>query len=174
MAMVTTELSQACDKMLKLSKELTNVMWLKLSIKLLDDNVAFDRASEEKLKNELAAGMKKSFRLNQLVDDIFAEMVDLRELLRAADGVIRFIIEDSCASLGPSLWGLVDSFHVGLNKSVDDSFRAASIHFRCHADTAIDDITLRFLDGAASDNGDGLTKGADVSDPPIDSDVIQL
>lgn len=54
-------------------------------------------------------------------------MADVKERLGARDAFFRYIVEHSCATLGPSLKSLVENFGTGLNKSVDEAFRAGSI-----------------------------------------------
>lgn len=70
--------------------------------------------------------------------------MNLRERLGARDGFNWFIIEDLCASLGPSLGGLDNNFCAGLNKLLDEAFRECSIGSQIHADTTIDRITPPF------------------------------
>lgn len=92
------------------------VTQLKSSIKSLGDNVVFYDASEEKLKNELAAAIKESTRLLQVAEDIHAELVDFRGKFCAKDGITWFIDEDSRASLGLSLRDLAEIFRAGLDE----------------------------------------------------------
>lgn len=67
---------------------------------------------------------------------------------------------------GTSLRALVTNFRGGLSRLLNEAFRAGSIRSQFYADTAIDGITLRFSEGAESDDGDGFTTGEDVVDPP--------
>lgn len=101
-------------------------------------------------------------------------MADLQERLKGRDAVIRSVVEDSCATLGPSLRSFVENFGAGLNNSVSEAFRAGFIGSQLHDGAAIDRITLRFSGGGASENGGGYTKGRDVFDPSVDSEVIEL
>lgn len=91
--------------------------------------------------------------------------------MSAREGVIPSISEDSCASLGPYLRGLVGNFCTGLNKSVDEAFRADFIGSQFHTNTAIDVITF-FFKGAVSEDGDGFTEGEDVVHSPAEPVVI--
>lgn len=52
-------------------------MQLKSSLKRLEDNGAFFEAYDAEARNNLAATMKDSTRLSQLVEEIGAEMVGL-------------------------------------------------------------------------------------------------
>lgn len=74
---------------------------------------------EEEMKTALAASIKVSTPLSKLVYNISAEVVDLRKRLGAKDGVTRSIVEDSSASLGPSLLSFVVNICGGLNNSVN-------------------------------------------------------
>lgn len=156
------------------SKKLTNVAPLKSSMKSLEDNVAFYEASAEELKPGLAAAIKDSSWRSQLVDDISVELVDLRERLSAKDGVIVSIVDNLCASLGPSLRGLLEIFCVGLDKSVIEAFRASSIGSQFNGDAVNDGITLCFSKGAASEDGEGSINSEDVIEPPADPKVIEF
>lgn len=53
---------------------------------------------------------------------------------------------------------------MGLNKSVNDAFRADFIGYQLLSDIAIDGITLRFFEGAALNDGNGSAKSEDVAD----------
>lgn len=94
--------------------------------------------------------------------------------MSARDGVSRSIVEDSSASLGPSLKDLVENLRAALNKSAEKAYCAGSIISHFHAVIAIDDITVRLSEGAASDDGDASTKDEDVVDPQADLEVIEL
>lgn len=69
-ATATAELRQARDTISTQSRELAKIAQLKMSIKSLQDNVAFYEASEESLKGELAAVTMESTRLGQLFDSV--------------------------------------------------------------------------------------------------------
>lgn len=69
---------------------------------------------------------------------------------------------------------MVENFHEGLNRSVDEAFRVSSIGSRFKVDTAIDGITLCVLEGATSDDGDSSTKGEEGTAFSADPDVIEL
>lgn len=101
-------------------------------------------------------------------------MVDLPEPFGTMDGVMWSTIEDWCESLGMFLRGLGENSRVGLNKSINEAFCAGSIGSPFHANTAIDGTTLHFLEGTASNDGDGSTKSKDVVDPPADRKAIEL
>lgn len=103
-----------------------------------------------------------------------AETVELRESLNAKDGIIRFIVEKSGALVGLSHRGLVQNFFASLNKSVNEFFDACSIRSQLHADASIDGITLRFLEVAALEDGDGSIKSEVVFQPPADLEVIEF
>lgn len=103
------------------------------------------QASDDELKNELPTAMKDSTRLSQLVDDVLAGAVDLRERLGAKDGIIQSIVKDWCASLGPSLKSSDGNFREGLNRSENEAFLTGSIASQFHHDTAVDAITVRFF-----------------------------
>lgn len=77
-------------------RSLTKFVQLKSIIKGLAENVAFYEASERELTNELAAALKDSTRLSQFFYVIRVEVVDLREDLRAKDGIIWSIPKDLC------------------------------------------------------------------------------
>lgn len=77
------------------------------SMKKLEDYVAFYEASEEMLKNKLAAAIKHNTGLSQLVDDVRAKVIKLQDRLVARNIVIRSIVECSCAFHGFSLRCLV-------------------------------------------------------------------
>lgn len=126
------------------------------------------------MKKELATAINDNTRHSQLNVDIRAEVVDLPRRLGARDGVIWYITKDSCVSLGPSLWGLVNSFRAGLNKSVAEAFRADSIRSQFHADDAIDGITLGFSKGVVSNDGNYSTEREVVVDPPIDLEFVEM
>lgn len=76
--------------------------------------------------------------------------------------------------LWSSLRALVENIRAGLNKSVNEVFRAGSVDSLFHVDNAIDSITLRYPEGALSDDGDGSTKGEEVVDPPAKPEAIEL
>lgn len=122
--------------------------------------------SEENLRIELAAAKTESTRLSQAVDDIRANMVDVRECLGVKNTVIRSIVEDLCASRGPFLRSLAKNFRAGLKKSVSEAFCASFIGSQFHADAAIDGIAIRFFECAPSDDGVGSTESEDVIDFP--------
>lgn len=136
--------------------------------------MVFYEASGAGLSSELAAVITESTWLGQLYDDVRAEVASLQEMLSASDAAIRYIFEDSCALLRPSLRSLVENFYAGLNKPVSKAFCADSTRSQFHADAAIDCIKLRFPEGALSDDGDGNTKREGVVDPPADPEVIKL
>lgn len=110
--------------------------------------------------------------LSKLVDDIRAKVFDLRERLSARDDDIRTVLEDSCASLGPPLQGIVDGTRAGLNRSVADAFRAHFIGSQFHAYITIECTSPRFSDEPTSNDGNGSNKKGDVRDPPADRKVI--
>lgn len=101
-------------------------------------------------------------------------MVDFLKQFGAKVGVIQSIAEDSCASLRPSLIGLAESFLACLNQSGNEVFGAGSIGSQLHVNTAIDDITLRFQKGAASDDCLGFSKVEEVVDPSAHLEIIEL
>lgn len=72
-----------------------------------------------------------------------------------------------------SLRNIVDNFHVGLNTLVNTVFLAGSSGSQIYADAAIDSFALHFLEGTASDDGEGTTKFRGVLDPPADPEVIK-
>lgn len=84
------------------------------------------------------------------------------------------MVEDSCALLGPSLRGLVQTFRVVLNRSGSETFRVRSIDFHLHVDAAFDGIIIRFSGGAASEYGNSSTKRKFVVDPPAERELIKL
>lgn len=122
MARGTAKRRQSRDTMSMQCKELAIVALWRSSIKSLEDNVAFYKVIEERLKNELAAAINISIRLSQLVGDIDAELLAIRERVSVKDGVIRPFVEDSRALLRPSFRSLVESFRAGLSKSVNEAF----------------------------------------------------
>lgn len=174
MARATAELCPARDTISTKSKELSMVAQLKSVINSHEDDMAFYDTSEKELKKKLVVATNESIRPSQLADDIRVEVVALQKQLRIRDGVIRSIIEYSCASLGPSPRRLVNSLSAGLDKSVPEAYSAGSIHFQFHAYTAIDRITLRASKGGASDDGDASSKWNDDVDPPVELEAIQL
>lgn len=87
----------------------------------------FNKVSVEEFWNEVAAVIKDCTKLFLLVDDILAKAIGLRERFCAMDYATRFIVEASCAQLGPSLRDLAEYFRVGFHKSVNEAFQAGSI-----------------------------------------------
>lgn len=172
--MMTAELRQSCATIWTGIKKSKNIARLNSSIKCPDDNKASYEASEEDLSSELAASIAESTALCPFVDNVQAELVDLREEVAAKDVVIRSIVDDLYVSLGQSLRSFVEKFRTGRNKSVSLVFRAGSIPSQFHAIAAIDGTTLRFSKGAALEDGDDSTKGKDVIDPRVDREVIKL
>lgn len=81
-------------------------------MKTIKDNVSFYQSSEDELKKEIAAAINEIILPSQSVDDISAEVADLREQTAARDGVILSIIEDLCRLLLLYLRGPVDISHV--------------------------------------------------------------
>lgn len=79
-----------------------------------------------------------------------------------------------CASLGPFLRSLVESFRVGLSKSVNETFRTGYIGSKLHANPTLDGITPLFLEGIVLEDNDSSNKGEDVFDTPADTEVIKL
>lgn len=63
---------------------------------------------------------------------------------------------------------------MGLNNSVNESFRAGSIGSQIHPDDVVHGITIRFSKGAALDDSGGSTRRKDVIDSLADHDVIEL
>lgn len=57
---------------------------------------------------------------------------------------------------------------LSLNRSVNERICAGSIRFPFHAHAAVDGITLRFLEGAQLDDGDGSNKVENAVDPLTD------
>lgn len=100
MARATVELLLTRDTVSTQSNELASVAQFRSSIERLENKVVFYEASEEELENELSAEMKDSTRVSQLVDDVRAEVVDLREGLSGKSRVIWSIVKDLCESLG--------------------------------------------------------------------------
>lgn len=173
-ARATAALRQVQDTISKQSKKLVKIPQLKMSIKILEDNMAFYEANEQSLKSEHAAAKTESTWLGQSFDGVRAEVAYSQKRSGARDAVTRCIAEDSCAMLGPSIKSLVDDFCADLNKLVSETLRATSIGSHFHADAGVDGIALCVLEGAASDNGDGFTKGEDVFYPPADRNVIAM
>lgn len=101
-------------------------------------------------------------------------MIYLQEKLSARDSVVRSVVELSCATLGLSFRDLVNIFRAGLNKAVGETFRSGSLDFQFPANTAVDDITLRYLRDAALEDSRSSTKGEDVFDRPVDPKVSKL
>lgn len=163
----TAELYQACDTISTQSKLFAKIVHWKTSIKNVEDNVAFHIASKKNVKTELAAATTNKTRLGQLYDNAPAKVADLQERLGVRGVVIQFIVEDSCATFGPSPMSLVENFCASLNESVSEAFRASagSIGSQFHVDAAGDGITRYFLEGSASDNENCSTKGKTVLIP---------
>lgn len=90
------------------------------------------------------------------------------------DAVSQSIVENSGASLKPSLSSLVQAFIAGPNKSVSEAFRAGYIGSKVHTDAAIGGIKLRFLEGTASDDGDGFTTSENVVHIPAHPQATEL
>lgn len=91
--------------------------------------MAFCETCKERLKSKLATATTESARLVQLFNSMCAELVVLREKLLAKDSVVTYIVEDLCATLGPSLMGLLDLFCYSLSRSVSEAFRSGFIDF---------------------------------------------
>lgn len=104
----TADLRFVRDKISTQSKELVKVAQFKSSTEVFGDNVMFYEASEEKLKKELVVTINDSTRLSKLANEMRAEVADIRERLGVWNSLIRLIIDYSCASLGPSLRGLIE------------------------------------------------------------------
>lgn len=98
------------------SKELVRIVRLKMFTKRLEDTAAFYDAREESLMSELSAATTESTGLDRLLDGVRTEMADLQKRSGAGYTVIRFIIEDSCSTLGPSLRTPNDNFCVAPNE----------------------------------------------------------
>lgn len=101
-------------------------------------------------------------------------MADLRKKTCVKDGTFRSIVENSIASLWPSIRSLAENFGPGFNWSVNESFREGSIASHIHTAAAVEGITLRSSKGAASDDGDGAANVGNVVDLPLDPEVIEL
>lgn len=69
---------------------------------------------------------------------------------------MRFIVQELCVSIGPSLRSVVENFCVDFDRSVNEAVHAGSVGSQFHIDSAIEDITLRFSESTASDDGDAL------------------
>lgn len=69
---------------------------------------------------------------------------------------------------------LGDKLCVGLNMSVSKAFCAGFPRPQFHANASIDGSILPVLEGCTLDDGNSLTKGEDVVDPPADPVVIEL
>lgn len=96
----TTELHQAHDTVSTRDTELVRTAQLKMSIKSLEDNVEFYEGSEVSLKIGFATVTTESINFGQLFDSTRAEVVDFQKKLISEDFIARFIVEDSCATLG--------------------------------------------------------------------------
>lgn len=60
------------------------------------DEVALYEASQEYSKSEFAERNREHIRLSQLFDDVCWMAINLRERSGVKDGVIRFIVKESC------------------------------------------------------------------------------
>lgn len=163
-AKATAELRQTRETISTESKEFDRNAHLKSSRKSMEDNMTFYEEREEDLKSDLAAEITQSTPISQSIDDIRAELDNLREILGPKDAAFHSILKRSCALPGPSFSSLVKISRAGPNKLVCDAFRAGSIWSPLHVDTAIDDITLRCSEATALDVGDASTKNEDVID----------
>lgn len=103
-----------------------------------------------------------------------AEVVDLEDRLTVRDAVARLIVKDSCATPDPSLRRIVEAFRASLDKSLSETFPIVSIDYQIHIDTAVNSITLRFLEFAGSDDVEGSIKGEDNFNRLTDSQLIKL
>lgn len=88
--------------------------------------------------------------------------------------MIKSIVQDKCAALGPFVRDLVENFRVGFSKCTSEAFHIGSIDAQLHADRAVDGIILHFLGDVASDGKEAFTKGEDVVEPDGDTEVIEL
>lgn len=86
--------------------------------------------------------------------------------------LFRPLLKTGVLLLGPSHRSLVENFCAVLNKLVSEAFLAGSIGSQFHACAAVSNITIRFLEGATPDDGNGSTKAADVVDPAVDPEII--
>lgn len=68
---------------------------------------------------------------------------------------------------------LVENFCAGLKTSVSEAFCIDLFHAHFHANTDVEEISLHFLHGVASDGGEASTKVEDVVDPRGDAEVIE-
>lgn len=105
---------------------------------------------------------------------MLGKVAGLEESLDARDAVIRSIVKDSCATLEPSLRGLIENFRADPDRSMSEAFCVGSTGSQFHADTAIDGITFRFSRRAATDDDGGFAKGEDVFDRVGGTEVIEL
>lgn len=87
---------------------------LKMSVKSLKDIVTLCDASEQSLKNELAAASMESTGLVLLFDSRREKTDSTREKWAAGDAIDRSIFKDSYLTPCPFIRGLVGNFRVDL------------------------------------------------------------
>lgn len=75
---------------------------MKMSIKSLEDNLAFFEVSEKVHKSEVVMERTERAALGQLFDGTRVELVDFEGKSAARDTVVRSVVDDSCKALGPS------------------------------------------------------------------------
>lgn len=118
----TVEFRHVRDKILTQSKELSMIAQLETLIKNLEKNVAFYEASDEELKSELVKKTEENTRLEELFDNMSAQLVDLQEKLAAKDAAIKSVVQESYTKFRTSLKSLINNFRVALNKPAGDAF----------------------------------------------------
>lgn len=117
---------------------------MKTSITSLKDNVSFYDSSEEGLTSDLAKATAESVLLGKHFNSTHAQVVDMREKLAEKDGVVKSLLQGSCATLRPFVSILVENFPVSIIKPVSDAFRIGFTDTQVHADTSIDGIGPHF------------------------------
>lgn len=144
------------------------------SLKILEDSFTFYKALEEDRKGDLSTAATECTKFGDLFYITCTQIVDLWKERVVKDRVVRFIIQDSCTTFGPSFSGLVEPFRVGFIHSVRNVFLIGSIDSQFYADTTVDCITLCSTGGASSEDGGASTKGKDFLDPEGGTVNIEL
>lgn len=108
------------------STEFADIAQLKASITELRENVTFYETRAEDLKDELAMATADNTQIAALFNIKCDQVVELRPRLAANDKENKLVLQNSCVRLGPSIRGMVDNFHKGLNKFMCDAILPGS------------------------------------------------
>lgn len=88
--------------------------------------------------------------------------------------MVKSIVQESCATLVPSLTDSVEKFQSALNKSVSEAFHAGFIEAQLDVNIEVYGIILLSKGDAGSEEGGAFFKGKYVIEPEGDKEVIEL